>query len=353
VFSAGTLGTMKAVHIAVVGATGAVGREVLRILEERDVTLLGLRPIASARSEGKTVPFRGEDVPVTVISERAFDGVDLVIWDTPDEVAVEWMPKVRDRVVNIDNSSAFRLYEDVPLVVPEVNPESARTHKGLVANPNCTMMTLLMPLAPLHRAANARRVICSSYQSVSGAGVAGVDDLYEQLEKLLPEREEVRRGLVDLPPGRAFVHPIAFNVIPHVGGFDSAGTTSEERRVASETRKILGSDTEIFATTVRVPTVVGHGISAWVEFERPIEADEARALLKAADGVTLEDDPKTNRYPTTLQSSGIDKAMVGRVRNDPANTNALGFFSACDNLRKGAALNAVQIAELLIDKNWL
>src|SRR5207302_159105 len=219
VFSAGTLGTMKAVHIAVVGATGAVGREVLRILEERDVTLLGLRPIASARSEGKTVPFRGEDVPVTVISERAFDGVDLVIWDTPDEVAVEWMPKVRDRVVNIDNSSAFRLYEDVPLVVPEVNPESARAHKGLVANPNCTMM--------------------------------------------------------------------------------------EERRVASETRKILGSDTEIFATTVRVPTVVGHGISAWVEFERPIEADEARALLKAADGVTLEDDPKTNRYPTTLQSSGI------------------------------------------------
>ena len=344
---------MKAPHIAVVGATGAVGREVLRILEERDVTLLGLRPIASPRSEGKTVPFRGEDIPVTVISERAFDGVDLVLWDTPDEIAVEWMPKVRDRVANIDNSAAHRLMDDVPLVVPEVNPDAARGHKGLVANPNCTMMTLLMPLAPLHRAANARRVICSSYQSVSGAGNAGIDDLYEQLEKLLPEREAVRRGQVDLPPGRAFTHPIAFNVIPHVGGFDDAGSTSEERRVASETRKVLGSDMEIFVTSVRVPTVVGHGISAWVEFDRPIEAEEARALLSEAPGVTLEDEPKTNRYPTTLLSSGRDKAIVGRVRNDPANTNALGFFSTCDNLRKGAALNAVQIAELLIDKNWL
>jgi aspartate-semialdehyde dehydrogenase len=344
---------MKAPNIAVVGATGAVGREVLRILEERDVTLLGLRPIASPRSEGKTVPFRGEDIPITVISERAFDGVDLIIWDTPDEVAVEWIPKARAKAVNIDKSAAFRLFDDVPLVVPEVNPEAARTHKGLLANPNCTMVTLLMPLAPLHRAARARRVICSSYQSASGAGVAGVDDLYEQLEKLLPEREAVRKGDVDLPPGRAFAHPIAFNVIPHVGSFDAAGSTSEERRVASETCKVLGADIDIFATTVRVPTVVGHGISAWVEFERPIDADEARAILSSAAGVTLEDDPKALRYPTVLQSAGRDKAIVGRVRNDPANTNALGFFSTCDNLRKGAALNAVQIAELLIDQNLL
>jgi aspartate-semialdehyde dehydrogenase len=351
---AGTLTcTMKAPHLAVVGATGAVGREVVRILEERDVTLLGMRPIASARSEGKTVPFRGEDVPITVLSDKAFDGIDVVIWDTPDEVSIEWMPKVRERAVNIDNSASFRLWDDVPLVVPEINPDAARGHKGLIANPNCTMMTLLMPLAPLHRAATAHRVICSSYQSVSGAGIAGVDDLYEQLEKLLPEREAVRRGTVDLPPGRAFVHPIAFNVIPHVGSFDDAGATSEERRVASETRKVLGSNMEIFATSVRVPTVVGHGISAWVEFERPIDADEARTILRAAEGVKLEDDPKAARYPTTLQSAGIDKAIVGRVRNDPANTNALGFFSACDNLRKGAALNTVQIAELLIDKNWL
>jgi len=335
-------------NIAVVGATGAVGREVLRVLEERDLPIADLRPIASARSAGKTVPFRGEDVPVTVIGEQAFDGIDLALWDTPDEVAVEWVPRVRDRFLNIDNSSAFRMADDVPLVVPEVNPDAARTHTGLIANPNCTMITLLMPLAPLHRAATARRVICSSYQSVSGAGVAGIDDLYEQLEKLLPEREAVRRGDVELPPGRAFQHPIAFNVIPHVGGFDDAGTTSEERRIASETCKVLASDIEIFATAVRVPAVVGHGLSAWIEFSRPIDAQEARTILGSAAGVVLEDDPKAGRYPTILQSAGADKAVVGRLRNDPANTNALAFFSTCDNLRKGAALNAVQIAEFAI-----
>jgi aspartate-semialdehyde dehydrogenase len=341
---------MKAPSIGVVGATGAVGREVLRILEERDITLLGVRPIASPRSAGKTIPFRGEDIPVTVINERAFDNVDLVIWDTPDEVAREWIPKVRSRALNIDNSAWFRLEEDVPLIVPELNPDAASKHTGLIANPNCTMMTLILPLAPLHRAVTARRVICSSYQSVSGAGTAGVDDLYEQLEKLLPERDAVRRGEVDLPPGRAFRHPIAFNVIPHVGGFDDVGSTSEERRVAKETNKILDANIDIFATTVRVPTIAGHGISAWVEFEHPVDADMARAILAEADGVTLEDDPGAARYPTALASAGKDKAIVGRVRNDPTNTSALGFFSACDNLRKGAALNAVQIAELVIEQ---
>lgn len=344
--------TPKAPHLAVVGATGAVGREVLRILEQRDVPLLGLRPIASARSAGRSVPFRGEDVPITVIGDEAFDGIDMVIWDTPDEVAVEWMPHVRERTLNIDNSASFRLHDDVPLVIPEINAEDARNHSGLIANPNCTMTTLIMPLAPLHRAAGARRVIVSSYQSTSGAGVAGVEDLYEQLEKLLPEREAIRRGEADVPPGRAFTHPIAFNVIPRVGGFDDLGRTSEERRVVTETRKVLGAPSmEIFATCVRVPTVIGHGISAWVEFDRPIDAAEAREVLMAADGVLVEDDPTQSRYPTPLAATGIDKAIVGRVRNDPENTNALGFFSTCDNLRKGAALNAVQIAELAIAEN--
>jgi aspartate-semialdehyde dehydrogenase len=335
-------------RIAVVGATGAVGREVLRVLEQRDFPLASLRPVASARSAGKTVPFRGEDIPVTVIGDAAFEGVDIVLWDTPDEIAVEWMPHVRARTLNIDNSAAFRLHDDVPLVVPEINPEAARAHTGLIANPNCTMMTLVMPLAPLHRAAGARRAIVSSYQSVSGAGVAGVEDLYEQLEKLLGERDAVRSGSVDLPPGRSFKHPIAFNVIPHVGGFDAEGRTSEERRVVSETQKVLGARFDIFATTVRVPTVVGHGISVWVEFERPITAQEARTILAGAPGVVLEDDPAQFRYPTPLQAAGKDVAIVGRVREDASNTNALGFFSACDNLRKGAALNAVQIAELAV-----
>jgi aspartate-semialdehyde dehydrogenase len=286
-----------------------------------------------------------------VIGDAAFEGLDIVLWDTPDEIAAEWVPRVRDRVLNIDNSAQFRLDDDVPLVIPEINADAARAHTGLIANPNCTMTTLIMPLAPLHRAAGARRVICSSYQSVSGAGVAGIDDLYEQLEKLLSEREAVARGDVDLPPGRAFRQPIAFNVIPHVGSFDDTGRTSEERRVLIETNKVLGSHIDIFATTVRVPTVRGHGISAWVEFERPIDADEARALLSAAAGVTLEDDPGAGLYPTVLKSAGGDKAIVGRVRNDPNETNALGFFSTCDNLRKGAALNTVQIAELVIAEN--
>jgi aspartate-semialdehyde dehydrogenase len=335
-------------HVAVVGATGAVGREVLRILEQRDTPLASFRPIASARSAGKSITFRGEDIPITVMSDAALDGIDLALWDTPDDVARALLPSFRDRLINVDNSAAFRLDPDVPLVIPEINADALRAHTGIVANPNCTMTTLIMPLAPLHRAFGARRVIASSYQSVSGAGVAGVDDLYEQLEKFLPEREAVRSGDVDPGPGKAFHHPIAFNVIPHVGGFDELGRTSEERRIVEETRKVLGARFDIFATAVRVPTVVGHGVSAWVEFDSHVEPADARKVLEQADGVTVEDDPAAFRYPTALQATGIDKAIVGRLRADPENTNALGFFSTCDNLRKGAALNAVQIAELLL-----
>lgn len=341
---------MKPVHAAVVGATGAVGREVLRILEERDVPLASLRLVASARSAGKRLPFRAENLEVVELSESALDGVELAVFDTPDEVAMEWVPRAARRAVCVDNSPAFRMRDDVPLVVPEVNPEDVRAHRGIVANPNCTMMPILLPLAPLHRAAGCRRVVASSYQSVSGAGVAGVEELYEQLEKLLPEREAVRRGEVEglVPPGRAFAHPIAFNAIPQVGGFDESGGTSEERKVAEEIRKVLGTPLDIFVTCVRIPTVVGHAVSVWAEFERPLEAAEARAILAGAAGVALEDDPGARRYPTTLRSAGGDKAVVGRIRCDPAEERALGFFASCDNLRKGAALNAVQVAELLV-----
>lgn len=289
-------------------------------------------------------------------TERTFDGVELALFDTPDEVALEWVPRAAAAgVVCVDNSAAFRLREDVPLVVPEVNPDAAASHRGIVANPNCTMVTLLMPLAPLHRAAGCRRVVCSSYQSVSGAGMAGVQDLYEQLEKLVGERDAVRAGAVEglVPPGRAFAHPIAFNVIPHVGSFDDAGFTSEEGRIANETRKVLGADIEIFATAVRVPTVVTHGVAAWCEFGEEISPERAREVLAVAPGVGLEDDAASARYPTALLGTGKDKAYVGRLRQDPANPRALGFFSACDNLRKGAALNAVQVAELLVAEDLL
>jgi aspartate-semialdehyde dehydrogenase len=343
-------------NVAVVGATGAVGTEMLRILTERSLPMASLRLLASARSAGRRISFAGEDLEVVEISEAAFDGIDVALFDTPDEVAIEWVPRARKNgVVSIDNSAAWRMDDAVPLVIPEINPDAASSHNGIVANPNCTAITLLMPLAPLHRAAGCRRVIAASYQSVSGAGVAGVDDLYEQAEKLLPERDAVRRGRVEglVPAGRAFAHPIAFNVIPHVGSFDDAGSTSEERRVAGETRKILDPSIDVFSTCVRVPTVAGHGVAAWASFERPLSIEAARKALAEADGVVLEDDPLEARYPTILSSAGGDKALVGRLRTDPGADNALAFFSTCDNLRKGAALNAVQICELLVSRGLL
>jgi aspartate-semialdehyde dehydrogenase len=343
-------------NVAVVGATGAVGTEMLRILAERAFPMASLRLVASARSAGRRIAFGGDELSVQEISDNAFDGIDVALFDTPDEVAVEWIPRARTSgATSIDNSAAWRMDESVPLIIPEINGDAAANHGGVLANPNCTAVTLLMPLAPLHRVAGCRRVVAASYQSVSGAGVAGVEDLYEQTEKLLLEREAVRRGQVHglTPPGSAFAHPIAFNVIPHVGSFDLAGTTSEERRVAAETRKILDAPIDVFSTCVRVPAVASHGVAAWAEFERPIDPEEARRVLAQADGVLVSDEPSQNVYPTILAAAGGDKAVVGRIRTDPTTPNALGFFSTCDNLRKGAALNAVQIAELLVSRGLI
>ncbi|MCA1833924.1 MAG: aspartate-semialdehyde dehydrogenase, partial [Actinobacteria bacterium] len=251
--------------LAVVGATGAVGREVLKILEQRSFPASSVRAIATARSAGRRLPFAGRELEVVAIGDDVFDGVDLVLFDTPDDAAIEWVPKaVAAGAVVVDNSSAMRLRDDVPLVVPEINPDAARAHKGVVANPNCTAVTLLMPLAPLHRAFGATRVIASSYQSVSGAGQPGITELYEQTEKLLPERDAVASGEVSglVPPGPTFAHPIAFNAIPHVGSFGDGGFTSEERRVLLESRKILSAPSlDVFATCVRIPTIVAHGIA--------------------------------------------------------------------------------------------
>jgi aspartate-semialdehyde dehydrogenase len=337
--------------VAVVGATGAVGSEMLRILSERSFPMSSLRLVASARSAGRRIAFEGNELEIVEISDAAFEGIDVAVFDTPDAVATEWVPRgVKAGAVVIDKSAAFRMDPDVPLVIPEINGDEIANHKGIIANPNCTAVTLLMPLAPLHHAARCTRVVAASYQSVSGAGIAGIDDLFEQTEKLLPERDALRRGAVDdlVPPGRAFAHPIAFNVIPHVGSFDDVGNTSEERRVRDETAKILDAGIEIFATCVRVPTLASHAIAAWAEFARPLAVDEARRLVDQADGVVLEDAPGDARYPTALAAAGGDKAVVGRFRADPDSPNALGFFSTCDNLRKGAALNAVQIAEELV-----
>jgi aspartate-semialdehyde dehydrogenase len=348
---------MREVRLAVVGATGAVGRNVLKVLEQRSFPSASVRAIATARSAGRKLPFSGGELTVVEISDDAFDGIDLAIFDTPDDAALEWVPRARAKgVVAVDNSAAYRLQDDVPLVVPEINPGDAKDHRGIVANPNCTAVSMLLPLAPLHRAFGARRVVAASYQSVSGAGQPGVTDLYDQLDKLLPERDAVAAGDVSdlVPVGTAFTHPIAFNLIPHVGSFGDGGFTSEEGRMRSESRKILGAPSlSVFATCVRVPTVVSHGVAVWVEFESEPDVAGARKVLQEAAGVGLEDDTETTRYPTVMLASGQDKAYVGRIRKDPAEPSALGFFATCDNLRKGAALNAVQVAELLVDQGLL
>lgn len=348
---------MSTVKLVVVGATGAVGRQVLSILEQRDFPASEVRAVATARSAGRTLPYAGEVLTVRAIDDDVFDGADLAIFDTPDDAALEWVPRARAKgVVCVDCSAAFRGDDDVPLVVPEINPDDVARHSGLVANPNCTAVSMLLPLAPLHRAFGCRRVIAASYQSVSGAGQPGITDLYEHTEKLLPEREAVFRGDVAglVPQGGAFAHPIAFNVIPHVGSFGEAGFTSEERRMREESRKILAAPTlDVFATCVRVPTVVSHGVAVWAEFDHPITVDGAREALADAPGVVVEDDADAERYPTPMLAAGEDKGYVGRLRSDPSEPRALGFFATCDNLRKGGALNAVQIAELLVERNLI
>lgn len=332
---------MSGYRIAVVGATGAVGREVVRILQERAFPIAELRLLASSRSAGKRI---GGHVVDAVAPER-FDGLDLAIFDTPDPVAEEWVPVAASRgVIVIDNSSAFRMAEGVPLVIPEVNAHDLdHLPRRIVANPNCTCATIAVPLAALHREAGLRRVIACSYQSVSGAGQKGVEQLWHEL------RETVTNSrLPEQPGGHAFAHPIAMNIIPAIGAFRGAHT-SEEVKVAAELRKMLGTpDLAVGMTCVRVPTLVGHGVAVHAEFKTPLAPDRARAILEHAPGVAVVDEPSSAAYPTALLAAGRDPCYVGRIRTDEAGN--LAFFAAADNLRKGAALNTVQIAEHLVQR---
>lgn len=332
---------MTGYRLAVVGATGAVGREVLRILEERAFPASELRLLASPRSAGLRIDGR----VVAATAPEQFDGLDLAIFDTPDPVAERWVPVAAARgAIVIDNSAAFRMAEDVPLVIPEVNGEALlRIPRRIVANPNCTTATIALPLAALHRAAGLRRVVACSYQSVSGAGQRGVEQLWTELQAAVEQHRPL-----DRPHGEAFAHPIAMNVIPAVGGL-SGGHTGEEVKVAAELRKLLQApDVLIGVTCVRVPTLVGHGVAVHAEFTSRLDADRARAILEQAPGVAVVDEPSSARYPTALLAAGSDPCYVGRIRIDEAGNVA--FFAAADNLRKGAALNAVQIAEALIQR---
>ncbi|HXF83692.1 MAG TPA: aspartate-semialdehyde dehydrogenase [bacterium] len=335
---------MSGVRLAVVGATGAVGREVLRILRERAFPLAELRLLASPRSAGR----RLDGQTVEAVAPERFDGLDLAIFDTPDAVAEEWVPVAAARgVVAIDNSAAFRLADDVPLVIPEINPQALdHLPRRIVANPNCTCATIAVPLAALHREAGLRRVVACSYQSVSGAGQPGTEQLWREL------REAVQAGRPpDRPGGTAFPHVIAMNVIPAIGRLQGAHT-GEELKVAAELRKLLAiPDLAVGMTCVRVPTLVGHGVAVHAEFRAPLEAERARAILERAPGVAVVDEPSSAAYPTALLAAGRDPCFVGRIRTDGAGN--LAFFAAADNLRKGAALNTVQIAEHLVQRGLI
>ncbi len=330
---------MSGYRVGIVGATGVVGREALRILEERHFPASDVRLFASARSAGRRIGAR----TVEQLSKDALRDLDLAIFDTPDEVAGDWVPVAAAAgAMVIDNSATFRMEPDVPLVIPEVNPEALRhTGRRIIANPNCTTATIAVPLAPLHRAAGLTRVIACSYQSVSGAGQRGVDQLWTELDATAASRRPPER-----PQGTAFAHPIALNLIPAVGSPRGA-MFSEEIKIAAELRKLLSAPRlAVGVTCVRVPTLVAHGVAVHAEFERPVDAAQARDLLADAAGVELVDDPAAGRYPTPLAAAGRDPCLVGRLRTDDA--GCLAFFAVADNLRKGAALNAVQIAEHLI-----
>jgi len=335
-----------------VGATGAVGREMTRILQERSFPVDALVPLASGRSAGLPVTFRGEEIAVRELTVDACRDVDVAFVSAGTDVSRAFLPDIAAAgTVCIDNSSAFRMEPDVPLVVPEVNPEALKDwpKPGIIAVPNCTTVATVLAVGPLHRAAGCTSLVLSSYQAVSGAGHKGVAELLEQVEKLRGDEESLARpDVAGLPSGPVMGRTIAYNVIPRIGGFDESGFTGEEIKIMTEPRKILSApELRVVATSVRVPVMAGHAVSILAEFARAIAPDEARTLLGAAPGVELRDDPANDVFPTPLDAAGLDHAVVGRIRQVPGRDDALALFSCADNLRIGAALDAVRIAEHL------
>jgi aspartate-semialdehyde dehydrogenase len=340
--------------LAVVGATGAVGTVMCELLSARKNVWGEIRLLASRRSAGRKVLCRGEELTVQELTAEAFDGVDVAMFDVPDEVAAQWAPIAVERgAIVVDNSAAFRMHPDVPLVVPEVNPEQVRNRpKGILANANCTTLAMIMAVAPLHREYGLRELVLASYQAVSGAGQSGVDALHSQLAKVSGDRllgsrpGNVRQAVGDdLGP---FPAPIALNVVPWAGSLKDAGWSSEEMKLRNESRKILGlPDLKVSATCVRVPVVTGHSIAVHAVFGTEVDAEEAREVLRNAPGVIVVDDPESGEFPMPIDAVGTDPAWVGRIRRALDDPRALDFFVTGDNLRKGAALNTAQIAELL------
>jgi aspartate-semialdehyde dehydrogenase len=329
---------MKGYHIAVVGATGAAGTELLGVLERRNFPVASLRAIGSARSVGKSIRFREEPIRVQELGDRSFDKIDIAFFSAGGDVSRNFVPiACQSDAIAIDKSSAFRMDPHVPLVIPEINAGDVRQNRGVIANPNCTTTVMLMALYPLHRVFGVRRVFATSFQAVSGSGARGIEELKLQVAAKDPE-----------PTPSFYPHPIAFNLLPHIDSFLENGYTKEEAKMQDETRKIMHlPELRVSATCVRVPVYRAHSVAVSAEFERPISVDRAREVLAKAPGLELVDEPQSNRYPMPLGVAGKDNCQVGRVRLDCAFENGLSFWVSGDQLLKGAALNAVQIAELL------
>lgn len=334
--------TRNLVNVAVAGVTGAVGEEMIRILEQRNFPVGVLRPLASSRSAGSTVPFRGDEYTVEELSHDSFEGIDIALFSAGAARSREFAPSAVDAgAVVIDNSSAFRMEYDVPLVVPEVNPHMIRHHGGIIANPNCSTIQMVVALKPLHDEAGIKRIVVSTYQSVSGSGKRAMEELSGQARDIF--------GFKEIEP-MVYPRQIAFNLLPHIDDFMEGGYTKEELKMVNETRKIMEDDSiRVTATCVRVPVFYGHGEAVNVEFERPISADRARALLSKAPGVEVVDDPDELKYPAPIDAAGKDPVFVGRIREDDTVAFGLNMWIVADNIRKGAALNAVQIAEGLLE----
>ena len=328
--------------VAVVGATGAVGNEIVATLQQRVFPVERLRLFASERSEGKIIEFGDLEIPVEGLNEKSFQGIDIALFSAGAERSKTWAPvAARSGCVVVDNSSQWRMDPEVPLVVPEVNPHDLRWHKGIIANPNCSTIQLVVVLKPLHDAARIKRVVVTTFQAVSGTGRKAMDELLQQTTALLSFKE-IKCSV--------YPHQIAFNVLPHIDKFLENGYTKEEMKMVNETKKILGDNSiRITATTVRVPVFRSHSESLNIETEKKLTADDVRAILSAAPGVIVFDAPEKNVYPLPINVAGKDETYVGRIREDESIENGINMWIVADNLRKGAALNAVQIAEKLVE----
>lgn len=333
---------MRQFTVAVVGATGAVGNELVATLEQRKFPVKSLMLLASERSIGKTLTYKGKEIPVDELKEDSFKGVEIGLFSAGGSISQKFAPIAwKSGCVVVDNTSAWRMDPDIPLVVPEVNAHAIKDYKnkGVIANPNCSTIQMVVALKPLHDAAKIKRIVVSTYQAVSGTGKKAIHELETQVSDLFNNRTVTKK---------VYPHQIAFNCLPHIDVFIENGYTKEEMKMIGETKKIMEDDSiRVTATTVRVPVFYGHSESVNVEFERPLSPEEARKLLKKAPGVIVADDPAKNIYPLAVYAAGKDETFVGRIRRDESVENGLNMWIVADNIRKGAALNAVQIAEIL------